>query len=155
MWSGACNFNNRVAFDFKVADFDDEKTKCLSMNIQRQPSISGQIGAGLVLHNNYELKHTILIEPDFDWLDQHEFNVIQRGKRALTVIHGRVHFSGQDLGFSEKLWLDGDGFQELDIETGDRVFEWMALDHVFLSENTYRGSREPLGYNRDYTWDVL
>ena len=62
MWSGACQFDNRVAFDFKVADFDDEKTKCLSMSIQKYPSTDGNIGAGVVLHNNYDLKNTLVID---------------------------------------------------------------------------------------------
>ena len=48
MWSGACQFDNRVAFDFKVADFDAEETKCLSMSIQEYPSTDGNIGAGVV-----------------------------------------------------------------------------------------------------------
>jgi hypothetical protein len=155
VWSGACKFDNRIAFDFEVAGFDDEETKCLSMSIQKQPSRDGKIGAGLILHNNYELKHTVVIEPDAPWLDQHEFNIIQGGKRALTATHRSVLFSGHDLGLSQKLWLDGDGFQELDVETGDRVFEWTALDHLSLRESTYPGPREPLKYDEGFTWDAL
>jgi hypothetical protein len=155
VWSGACQFDNRVAFDFKVADFDDEETKCLSMSIQELPSRHGNIGAGVVLHNNYDLKYTVVIEPDAPWLDQHEFNIIHGGKRALTATHHSVLFSGHDLGLSQRLWVDGDGFQELDVETGDRVFEWMSLDHVSLRESTYPGLREALKYDRDNTWDAL
>jgi hypothetical protein len=115
----------------------------------------GKIGAGLILHNNYDLKHTVVIEPDAPWLDQHEFNIIQGVKRALTATHRSVLFSGHDLGLSQELWLDGDGFQELDVETGRRVFEWTTLDHLSLRESTYPGWREPLKYDEEYTWDAL
>jgi hypothetical protein len=155
VWSGACKFDNRIVFDFRVADFDDEETKCLSMNIQDQPWRDGKIGAGLILHNNYDLKHTVVIEPDAPWLDQHEFNIIQGGKRALTVTHRSVLFSGRDLGLSQSLWLDEYSFQELDVETGDRVFEWKTLSHLSLRESTYPGQREPLKYDKEFTWDAL
>ncbi|KAJ4264355.1 hypothetical protein NW762_005552 [Fusarium torreyae] len=60
----------------------------------------------------------------------HEFRLID-GKSALveTPIPRTVSlepWGGQD----DQNWIVSGGFQELDIETGDVLFEWQSLDHV-------------------------
>jgi len=81
--------------------------------------------------------------------DHHEF-LISPQDTALITIYGKVH--SMDLssvgGPKDGKVLDGIA-QEVDIETGEVLFEWHSLDHVALDESYYEPRKDP-GWSFDY-----
>ena len=117
-------------------------------------------GAGWFLNDSYEVQHTMLLAKDVDQLNQHEFNVEDHGKRTMIITHGREHLDATDLGVDGEVWVRSDGFQELDTETAEVVFDWKTHDHISLNESTFRNPAdedEPDGgdYSRSRAWDAL
>jgi hypothetical protein len=74
--------------------------------------------------------------------DLHEFLITERGT-ALMTIYGPVPHDLSSVGGA----VDGvaaDGIvQEVDIETGEVLFEWHSLDHVGIQESYYRPPDDP------------
>ncbi len=75
--------------------------------------------------------------------DHHEFLITEQDT-ALITIYGSVR--GMDLssvsGPKDGKVLDGIA-QEVDIETGEVLFEWHSLDHVGLDESHYEPPEDP------------
>lgn len=70
--------------------------------------------------------------------DLHEFRISDEGTALMTIYH-RVEVDTDGFGM-DKVWIYDGYFQEVDIETGDLVFEWHASDHFPATE-----SKEPIG----------
>jgi hypothetical protein len=69
--------------------------------------------------------------------DHHEF-VITPENTALITIYGKVAMDLSSVGGpADGVVLDGIA-QEVDIESGEVIFEWHSLDHVDLEESYYR-----------------
>jgi hypothetical protein len=81
--------------------------------------------------------------------DHHEF-LISPQDTALFTIYGKVH--NMDLssvgGPKDGKVLDGIA-QEVDIETGEVLFEWHSLEHVSIEESYYEPRKDP-GWSFDY-----
>ncbi|OJJ29744.1 hypothetical protein ASPWEDRAFT_121845 [Aspergillus wentii DTO 134E9] len=71
--------------------------------------------------------------------DLHEFH-ITKDDTALVTIYDPVLTDLSSVGGSERGWIHDGVFQDIDIETGELLFEWRASDH-FAINATY----EPLG----------
>jgi hypothetical protein len=62
--------------------------------------------------------------------DKHEFHVLNE-KTAVIQIYQPVPRDLTEWGASEdQQWIVNAIFQELDIATGELLFEWVSLDHV-------------------------
>jgi hypothetical protein len=115
-----------------------------------------QQGAGLVLDDKYEVEKTILIdEPDNT--NTHELNFIEDGKKVL-VVKTRKEAASKEESLAIKYRYGNcraryDGFEELDVETGQTVFAWNSYGYVSLMESTYTDKPATLEC-RDY-WDFL
>ena len=73
--------------------------------------------------------------------DMHEFVITPRNTALMTLSH-RVQVKSRSV-------LEG-ALQELDIKTGQVLFEWHSIDHVPLVESYYRLPRDP-----DRTYDYF
>ncbi|OAQ91350.1 arylsulfotransferase protein [Purpureocillium lilacinum] len=97
----------------------------------------GGHGAGTyyMLDEAYTLRHTIKAGNNLQG-DLHDFRLTDRGTALMTVYEVREH----DLSSMGKkkgpIW--DCLIQEMDIETGDVVFQWRAAEHFNISD-TYRG----------------
>ncbi len=76
--------------------------------------------------------------------DHHEFIITDRGT-ALIGIYGEEQRDLSDLGGPAELAVMEGVVQEIDIETGEVVFEWHSLDHVGFDESYYEISPEMEG----------
>ncbi|KXT05279.1 hypothetical protein AC579_7453 [Pseudocercospora musae] len=62
--------------------------------------------------------------------DLHEFKITPEGTALLTVYNTTsADLREMGMGRPEKGWVVDNLFQEIDIETGELLFEWSALDH--------------------------
>ncbi|KAI0137058.1 ASST-domain-containing protein [Xylariales sp. AK1849] len=88
--------------------------------------------------------------------DLHEFNIV--GER--TALVGSYTPREMDLkpygGAENQTWIFEYVLQELDIETGDVLFEWHSLDHTSPKESMLPlGSMAGSGYDSSTAWDYI
>ena len=90
--------------------------------------------------------------------DLHEFSVLDGGKSVLVTIYMPAPYDLSNYNISGGIgWLQVSAFQEIQVETGDVLFEWKSIDHVdpsasYVLPNTTDVSGD--GTN-DYPWDYL
>ncbi|CAG8405159.1 unnamed protein product [Penicillium salamii] len=84
--------------------------------------------------------------------DMHELQ-ITRDDTALLVWYDKQPADLRVVGGSENGWIYDGGFQEVDIETNELLFQWRASDHFKLTDG-YRGPDER-GDSEDVPWDFF
>lgn len=89
--------------------------------------------------------------------DKHEFHVINE-ETALIQIYQPVPADLTRWGAGlEQQWIVDSLFQELDIETGELLFEWSSLEHVLPDEAILpiNPGQAGSGYNSSDAWDYF
>ncbi|KAL3428522.1 hypothetical protein PVAG01_02031 [Phlyctema vagabunda] len=89
--------------------------------------------------------------------DKHEFHIINE-ETALIQIYHPVPWNLTAYGGSEEQqWIVDARFQELDIESGEVLFEWSSLDYVKPSEAflPLNPGQAGSGYNSSDAWDYF
>ncbi|OBT85039.1 hypothetical protein VE02_07158 [Pseudogymnoascus sp. 03VT05] len=89
--------------------------------------------------------------------DKHEF-IITNEKTALIHIYHPVPYDLSPYGGSpEQQWIVDARFQELDINSGEVLFEWSSLSHVSPSEAflPLNPGQAGSGYNSSDAWDYF
>lgn len=87
------------------------------------------------MDNTYTVRHQIHCKGGLS-CDMHEFQITPNGT-ALLAIYSPLQADLSSIDSSASGWLLDCRFQEIDIETGDLLFEWIASEHVDVDE-TYR-----------------
>lgn len=129
VWFKPVDINGDYGMNFKVQFYKNEPVLTYW-----EGSVEGGNGAGdyRILDNSYD--EIARIEADgFDG-DHHEF-LITPQNTALITIYNEVR--------ADLTWAGGEAgdtiiegvIQEIDIETGQLIFEWHSLDHVGLEES--------------------
>ncbi|EGX90200.1 hypothetical protein CCM_06619 [Cordyceps militaris CM01] len=85
-------------------------------------------GFHTLLGRDYELAKKVKVG-NHRLVSAHEFKLID-GKTALVEAPTPIVVSLKPWGGRDQEWIVSGGFQELDIETGEVLFEWQSLDHV-------------------------
>ncbi|CAJ2503383.1 Uu.00g107770.m01.CDS01 [Anthostomella pinea] len=90
-------------------------------------------GIHYMLDSNYEVFRKI--EPVGEDLkgDLHEFKITEHGT-AMMTIYSPVPADLSSIGGPVQGWALDSKFQEVDIETGELLFEWSALEHLQVNE---------------------
>jgi hypothetical protein len=111
------------------------------------------------MDKNYRIARTVEAAGSATQMDMHEFRLVDGGKRALaTIYQSRQHDLGE-FGVGPGLgWIRDSVFQEIDVETGELLFEWRALDHIapsfsYTCINCTNTSGN--GLTRDTPWDFF
>jgi hypothetical protein len=89
-------------------------------------------GEYVILNNHYEELARFGAGNGYDG-DHHEFLITPQDTALITVYHGVTMDLSSSGGAKDATVLDGIA-QELDIETGEVLFEWHSLKHVGLDE---------------------
>ncbi|KAL4957466.1 ASST-domain-containing protein [Aspergillus filifer] len=112
--------------------------------------------------------HTTILDQHYDTIrelragnhkltDKHEFHVVNE-ETALIQIYQPVPADLTPWGASpEQQWIVDAIIQELDIETGELLFEWSSLDHVSPDEAILpiNPGQAGSGYNSSDAWDYF
>lgn len=119
----------------------------------------GGVGQGyyLMLNSSYDVVHNIsarspLNTPnDIRLGDLHEFIVTDEGT-ALFTVYNTTNHDLSAMGRPSNGWIVDSLFQEVDIETGELLFEWRASDHfdpatTSLYLNPFGGYKESNPYD--------
>ncbi|KIW75637.1 hypothetical protein Z517_10379 [Fonsecaea pedrosoi CBS 271.37] len=97
----------------------------------------GTMGKGVyyMLDSSYEIKHTVAAVArgsDIEG-DLHEFK-ITKDNTALLTFYNITPADLSSLGKWKNGWVTDSGFQEVDIATGELLFEWKASEHFQVNE---------------------
>ncbi|KAJ5587638.1 uncharacterized protein N7459_003403 [Penicillium hispanicum] len=116
-----------------VADFSpgllDNKPVLRAFQGSLDASHGRMYGHHAVLNDRYQTI-SIVRAASHRLVSTHEFNLID-GKSVLIEVPVSVPADLSSYGGDEQQqWIVSNGFQELDIHTGELLFEWYSLDHV-------------------------
>lgn len=111
-------------------------------------------GSYYILNQSYvEIAHFQANRFGNDMGDIHEFTITSEDT-ALVPIYHTIPWNLTDTGGIENGWLFENTFQEINIETGETVFEWNASTHVGINES-YNSLPEDVGRAEDSPWDYF
>jgi hypothetical protein len=96
--------------------------------------VAGGYGLGVakIADSSYQITHTLHAH-NGQQVDEHEFNISPQGT-ALISAFNKQPYDLSKLGGPKKGWLLSGIAQEIDIATGELLFEWDSLDHVGFDE---------------------
>ncbi|RMD43258.1 hypothetical protein DV735_g1853, partial [Chaetothyriales sp. CBS 134920] len=91
-------------------------------------------GINYIVNSSYHIVKTVRAGKDLK-ADLHEFNLLPSSNTALLDAYytREVDLSGFKNG-PEKGWIWEAAFQEVDIDTGEVLFDWRASDHISLTK---------------------
>lgn len=136
IWAGSCDFGNTDAFDFKVVNTIDDQPR-LSVIIGRGDGNKvNRHGAAHVMSASYQIERNLTVLDDRGAFDIHEFNILGNGKTALVTAYRPQYLNMSSLGFGGYGYAMTGGFEEIDIATGEALYDWRSVDHISLSEST-------------------
>lgn len=107
-----------------------------------------------MLDSSYELFRKL--EPVGEGLrgDLHEFRITDRGT-ALITVYNPVPADLTSVGGPEQGWALDCLVQEIDIDTGDLVFEWSAVKHVAINDTVRKFAGEDDGTTPETAFDFF
>lgn len=156
IWSGYGSGGAGTSVNMNVVTIDN--TPHLSVNNVNINSGFGR-GHGLILDSSYRVVNSVHSGNGRTASDLHEFNVIGDGSTAILTIYNQVQADLTNFGITEGMgWIIQGLFQEINIATGEILFEWNCLDHVDPSLSyTAMNSTDVAGTGLTYTkaWDYL
>lgn len=129
-------FDNRNTFDFKAA-YNIDGEPHLSFILQHQYQDDGtDKGYGYVLDQHYEQAYKVPVVNDLTAFNMHEFNILDGGKSALACSYKSEYTNLSVLGRPDDFsWIISGGIVELDMGTGDILFEWSSYENVLVDES--------------------
>ncbi|KAI1322490.1 ASST-domain-containing protein [Xylariaceae sp. FL0255] len=135
VWSGACQFNNRIMYDLIPIELGGRTVlKAIVMNSEFPVH---DCGAGLYIDQNYEMVHNFFIEKENNHVNIHDFNYIARENKTLITTRRPRRWQGTAVGLMEDLvWIDSNGIRAYDMGSGNVTFDWRAEEHISLEEST-------------------
>src|SRR6478609_311895 len=98
------------------------------------------VGRGVIYDDTYTKIATVKAGHGLDG-DLHEFQLTPRGTAFISVYH-EVPADLTSVGGPKHGWVYDSVVQEIDVSSGDVVFEWHSLDHVPLTESM-QANHEP------------
>ena len=116
-------------------------------------------GHGVIMDNSYRIVRSVEPAGSVTGADEHEFKLLNGGKSALlTVYHVRA-WDLSEYGIAEQMGYITDSiFQEIDVETGDLIFEWRSSEHVGLNESVVGPKTTEIsgdGLTKKTPWDYF
>ncbi|OMP88710.1 hypothetical protein BK809_0005431 [Diplodia seriata] len=154
VWSGY-GIYSIWATNFQAARWKGEDI-LFSFEGDHNPGYGHGHGHTTILNKHYETIRE-LRAGNHKLTDKHEFHIIGE-KTGLIQIYQPVP---RDLtpwgGSEEQQWIVNAIIQELDIETGELLFEWASLDHVSPDEAVLplNPGQAGSGYNSSDAWDYF
>ncbi|KAF2763658.1 hypothetical protein EJ03DRAFT_322583 [Teratosphaeria nubilosa] len=153
MWSGACMLKNRNTCDFRT--FYENGTNHLSMIIHGYSTDT--LRHGLFLDNTYRIAQEIDTGTKQYPFNMHELNIkthdVDQHSTALYILNRKGKYDVTTLGIENVTegWVGDTGFREVDLITGEVLFEWWPAEHIALDESS--GARDGLQGPAPKSWN--
>ena len=142
IWSGAPYVEYINTFDFRMSEVDGQQMLSFVWP-KHKPE-----GNGFILDNTYQVHEVVDMVGNHSKWNMHEFNLINDGKQALMAIPQDYSATHIDVnGYSGRCRIGWQGFKEVDVKSGEVLFEWNTQGHVDVEESTY------VAKNVNDTWE--
>lgn len=137
VWSGEHLNNATNTQDFRAIRWSGDESMLTFIHPQ-EPKAAGQI-----YDKTYTLHAALDTRGPVHWPNMHEFNVVHGGKTALILSkEDYTPYPVEVEGYSGNCSAGWQGPVELDVATGETLFEWNARGEVDLDESVGKqGSR--------------
>lgn len=133
MWSGFGGAGPGVSHAPQVCNYRGEAHLCFYQGTQL---VGWGHGHGIIMDKHYRIVKSVETGNYQAASDMHEFMLLPDGKSALLTQYLR---SAADLcawDICDGLgYIQQGAFQEVDVETGEVLFDWKSLDHIDTSES--------------------
>lgn len=128
MWSGAANFGGIKAYNPHVCKHNSEDHICFH---QGEGRLGYARGNGLILDSTYDVVRMVRPGGSLSGIaDMHEYRLADDGRTALMTIYQTIPYDLSPFGITDGFgWIVEAVFQEVNVETGEVVFEWRSCDH--------------------------
>ncbi|KEY68357.1 hypothetical protein S7711_01135 [Stachybotrys chartarum IBT 7711] len=118
--------------DLRVQEYRGEKFLTFWVGVEAE---GFKKGVWYMMDQHYEVRHQIACASGLS-CDMHEFQITPEGT-ALLAVYESIPADLSSIGGSSSGWLLDCRFQEIDIETGQLLFEWKASEHFDVA-NTFK-----------------
>ncbi|KAJ9665970.1 hypothetical protein H2201_003881 [Coniosporium apollinis] len=156
VWSGAGNSGASTAHAPRVCQYRGADHLCFFQGNQHHGFARGH---GVIMDSNYRVVKTVESSGSAPPSDMHEFRLLDGGKRALLTTYQPRRYDLSAFGITGGMgWITDGVFQEVDVETGELVFEWRSLDHISPTASyTMAGTTDTSGngLTEDTPWDYF
>ncbi|KAK7512632.1 ASST-domain-containing protein [Phyllosticta citriasiana] len=131
VWSGYAVAGPEKTFNFKPCKYQGQDHLCFFQGMTVQGYARGN---DLILDNSYTVVKSVQLSGSgVTAADMHEFNLIEDGKSALITSYKPTKADLSAFGIRQGVGYVMDGiFQDIDVQSGKKNFEWHSLDHVRL-----------------------
>ena len=120
------------AHNFHVCSYNGSDHLCFN---QMNQQLGYGVGQGLIVDDNYRVVKQINIGSSAGNVDMHEFQLVNGGESALLSSYQAIPYDLSAFNITSGLgWLLQGVFQEVNVTTGEVVFEWFSSNHVDPSE---------------------
>lgn len=145
-------WDNRNSFDFRVTR-DTDVGALLTFVVQHDTDDDGLRGIGVVLNETYEERAETPVINDLWEFNIHEYNVLPGGHTALVCAYRSEWLEHSQVGMpGQSGYVLTGGIEEIDVFTGEVLFDWRGLDHIPIWHSTIDFPVAPLtaGLGWDY-----
>lgn len=106
----------------------------LSFEGSHNPKYGHGHGHVTFLNQNYEVIKEVRAG-NYHIMDKHEFNIINEQTGLIQIYHPVRRFLGKYGATEEQQWIVDAKFQELNLTSGEVIFEWSSLKHISPHES--------------------
>lgn len=156
VWSGWGNSGPGNAHGLHVCRYKGADHLCFFQGNQQKGYCRGH---GVIMDKQYRIVRSVQPGGGMASSDMHEFKLINDGKSALMTVYQQRQFDMSPWNIKTGVgWVMESIFQEVDVETGQVLFEWRSLDHVDPSLSyTYPDHTDTSGTGLDpfSPWDYF
>ncbi|KAF7364060.1 hypothetical protein MSAN_01064800 [Mycena sanguinolenta] len=153
VWADS-SFGN--CYDFNLQEYNGEQFLTLWVGAG-SAAVGQQMGFGTVMlmNSNYELVMNVsAVNPE--GTDLHEFNIVKpENKTVLVTAFHTIPMDLSSIGGPVDGWYSNGVIQEIDIATGDVLFNWTTYDHIPLSESYNNISLTGQGFEANNSFDAV
>lgn len=158
VWSGACRYGNRNIFNFGPVEVNGVQQLSFwlpALTLGDDIPEEEQQQSGVMMNNQYEEVGRTFVQ-NGRWLDGHEFNVLNHGETVLLTTIWWPEVEAHSIG-QEKRHLVNTGFQEVNMKTGEILFDWDPLEKGLLLNESLdllgMADTTPKKGKKESTWD--
>ncbi|KAJ7268114.1 ASST-domain-containing protein [Mycena haematopus] len=143
-------------YDFNIQQYNGQQFLTLWVGAG-SAAVGQQMGFGTVLmmNSSYQVvMNASAVNPE--GTDLHEFNIVKpENKTALVTAFHTIPMDLSSIGGPVDGWYSNGVIQEIDIATGDVLFNWTTFDHISLLESYNNISLTGEGFSANNSFDAV
>jgi hypothetical protein len=133
VWDGYGVTGSANAHDFRPCAYKGQTHLCFTQ-VNQQNGYG--IGQGVIVDSNYRVVATVQTGGNVEPADMHEFQLLNNGETAILSSYQIVPYDLSHFNITTGLgWLSEGIFQEVNVTSGEVLFEWFSTNHVDPSES--------------------